>query len=95
MSLPKQLILPLQQHIGRPGDLLVNVGDKVLKGQPLTKSTNPMAVPIHAPTSGIISDIKKSVIAHPSGLSELCIFIDVDFEDTWQTREYLSRLHQT
>lgn len=87
LPLPKQLILPLQQHIGRQGDLLVTVGDKVLKGQPLTQSTNPMAVPIHAPTSGIISAIKKSVIAHPSGLSELCIFLDVDFEDTWQPRE--------
>ena len=87
LPLPKQLILPLQQHIGRQGDLLVNVGDKVLKGQALTSSSNPMAVPVHAPTSGIISAIKKSVIAHPSGLDELCIFIDVDFEDTWRARE--------
>ena len=87
LPLPKQLILPLQQHIGRQGDLLVEVGDKVLKGQPLTQSSNPMAVPIHAPTSGIVSAIKKSVIAHPSGLSELCIFIDVDFEDAWQPRD--------
>ena len=87
LPLPKQLILPLQQHIGRQGDLLVKIGDKVLKGQALTQSTNPMAVPIHAPTSGIISAIKKSAIAHPSGLSELCIFIDVDFEDTWQARK--------
>ncbi|MCI2285311.1 hypothetical protein L3081_20405 [Colwellia sp. MSW7] len=87
LPLPKQLIIPLQQHIGRQGDLLVKVGDKVLKGQPLTQSTNPMAVPIHAPTSGIISDIKKSVIAHPSGLSELCVFLDVDYEDTWLPRQ--------
>lgn len=87
LPLPKQLILPLQQHIGRQGDLLVKVGDKVLKGQALTQSSNPMAVPIHAPTSGTVSAIKKSIIAHPSGLSELCIFIDVDFEDTWRARE--------
>jgi len=87
LSLPKQLVLPLQQHIGRQGDLLVEVGDKVLKGQALTQSSNPMAVPVHAPTSGIISAIKKSVIAHPSGLSELCLFIDVDGEDTWKKRE--------
>ncbi|MCW8833507.1 MAG: electron transport complex subunit RsxC [Colwellia sp.] len=86
LSLPKQLILPLQQHIGRQGDLLVKVGDKVLKGQALTQSSNPMAVPVHAPTSGTISAIKKSVIAHPSGLSELCLFIDVDGEDTWRER---------
>ena len=86
LPLPKQLILPLQQHIGSQGDLLIKVGDKVLKGQPLTQSTNPMAVPIHAPTSGVISAIKKSVIAHPSGLSDLCIFLDVDFNDTWLPR---------
>ncbi len=87
LALPKQLILPLQQHIGRQGDLLVKVGDTVLKGQPLTASSNPMAVPIHAPTSGRISAIKPSVIAHPSGLSELCIFIDVDGEERWIERK--------
>jgi len=87
LSLPKRLVLPLQQHIGRQGDLLVKVGDKILKGQALTQSSNPMAVPVHAPTSGTISAIKKSVIAHPSGLSELCLFIDVDGEDTWKKRE--------
>ncbi|GAA0819826.1 electron transport complex subunit RsxC [Colwellia asteriadis] len=86
LPLPKQLIVPLQQHIGGEGDLLVNVGDKVLKGQPLTLASNPMALPIHAPTSGIITAIKKSVIAHPSGLSELCLFIDVDGKDTWIKR---------
>ena len=73
LSLPKQLIIPLQQHIGREGDLLVSIGEHVLKGQALTLSTNPMVVPIHAPTSGTISAIKMSVIAHPSGLSQLCI----------------------
>ena len=87
LPLPKQLILPLQQHIGRQGELIVNVGDKVLKGQPLTQSSNPMVVPIHAPTSGIVSAIEKAFIAHPSGLSELCIFIDVDGEDNWRDRE--------
>ena len=45
LALPKQLIIPLQQHIGREGDLLVSIGEHVLKGQPLTLSTNPMVVP--------------------------------------------------
>ena len=87
LPLPEQLILPLQQHIGRQGELLVKVGDKVLKGQALTQGSNPMAVPVHAPTSGTITAIKKSAIAHPSGMSELCLFIDVDGEDTWRKRE--------
>lgn len=88
LPLPKQLILPLQQHIGKEGDLIVKVGDKVLKGQPLTIASSLMVVPIHAPTSGIISAIKESVSAHPSGLSELCLFIDVDDQDTWIKREF-------
>ena len=87
LPLPKQLILPLQQHIGRQGDLIVKVGDKVLKGQRLTQSSNAMMVPIHAPTSGTVTAIEKSVIAHPSGLRELCVFIDVDGDDTWRARE--------
>lgn len=94
LALPKQLIIPLQQHIGREGDLLVKIGDQVLKGQALTLSTNPMVVPIHAPTSGTISAIKISVIAHPSGLSQLCIFLDVDGEDTWRKRAVCADLEQ-
>jgi electron transport complex protein RnfC len=87
VSIPEQLILPLQQHIGIAADLQVNVGDKVLKGQALTKSAHPMAVPIHAPTSGTISAIKNAVIAHPSGLSELCLFITPDGDDKWRERQ--------
>lgn len=94
LPLPQQLILPLQQHIGREGQLIVKVGDKVLKGQALTCSENPMAVPIHAPTSGTITAIKKAVIAHPSGLSELCIFIDVDGDETWVEREKCQNINK-
>ena len=94
LALPQQLIIPLQQHIGREGDLLVSIGDYVLKGQPLTKSSNVMVVPIHAPTSGIISAIKMSVIAHPSGLSQLCVFLDVDGKDTWRKREICADISQ-
>ena len=94
LALPKQLIIPLQQHIGREGDLLVSIGEHVLKGQALTLSTNPMVVPIHAPTSGTISAIKMSVIAHPSGLSQLCVFLDVDGEDTWRKRNVCEDLEQ-
>ncbi len=94
LALPKQLIIPLQQHIGLEGDLLVSIGEHVLKGQALTLSTNPMVVPIHAPTSGTISAIKTSVIAHPSGLSQLCIFLDVDGEDTWRKRNVCADLEQ-
>ncbi|WP_448566391.1 electron transport complex subunit RsxC [Thalassotalea ganghwensis] len=86
LPLPSLLRVPIQQHIGEAGDILVAVGDSVLKGQPLTKATNPMVVPIHAPTSGKVTQITPSVIAHPSGLSELCVFIEPDGLDKWRER---------
>ncbi|MFD2167152.1 electron transport complex subunit RsxC [Thalassotalea euphylliae] len=86
LHLPEQLVIPVQQHIGVPGDLLVKPGDKVLKGQALTAPSTPMAVPIHAPTSGKIDKIDLHVIAHPSGLSELCVFMTPDHEETWRER---------
>jgi len=87
LPLPKELILPLQQHIGQAGKLLVSVGDTVLKGQPLTTGDHPMAVPIHAPTSGVVTAIKDSTIAHPSALKEPCLFLTPDGDDTWVERK--------
>ncbi|MGF1723367.1 electron transport complex subunit RsxC [Photobacterium nomapromontoriensis] len=82
-GVPDELVLPLKQHIGTKGDILVAVGDSVLKGQPLTQSDMSMCVPIHAPTSGTVTAIEPRTTAHPSGLSDLCIVIQSDGEDLW------------
>lgn len=94
LELPTELIVPLQQHIGQSGELIVGVGDKVLKGQQLTQLSNPMSVPVHAPTSGTVSAIKTSTIAHPSGLNGLCLFITPDGKDTWQERKICEDFYQ-
>ena len=82
-TLPKELVLPLKQHIGNPGELTVKVGDRVLKGQPLTKYSTTFMLPIHAPTSGTVTAIEPRLTAHPSGLSELSVVIQPDGEDKW------------
>ncbi|MBF8999841.1 electron transport complex subunit RsxC [Vibrio nitrifigilis] len=82
-KIPDELILPLKQHIGRAGDLLVEPGMKVLKGQPLTRCNTAFTVPVHAPTSGIITAIEPRTVAHPSGLAEPCIVIQPDFAEQW------------
>ena len=86
-QIPEQLIIPLRQHIGQAGKLIVNVGDKVLKGQSLSAIDTPMSLPVHAPTSGTITDIKLMPIPHPSGLSETFVILTPDGEDTWQQRQ--------
>src|SRR5690554_7448833 len=59
-GIPERLVLPLQQHIGEPAEVAVNVGDRVLKGQVVADVTSGMGVPVHAPTSGTIEDRKST-----------------------------------
>ncbi|KTA82866.1 electron transport complex subunit RsxC [Aeromonas salmonicida] len=82
-GLPPQLIIPVRQHAGPAGDLLVQIGDKVKKGQPLTRYDKGRIVPVHASTSGTITAIGHHTVAHPSGLDDLCITLTPDGEDAW------------
>ncbi|ELI8239239.1 electron transport complex subunit RsxC [Yersinia enterocolitica] len=103
-TLPEQLIVPLQQHLGPEGELRVSTGERVLKGQPLTVGRG-RTVPVHAPTSGVITAIAPHTTTHPSGLAELCVHITPDGEDRWREQQpwtdyslrdtrLLERIHQ-
>ncbi|WP_421293981.1 electron transport complex subunit RsxC [Aeromonas veronii] len=85
-GLPPRLIIPLRQHAGPAGDLLVQVGDKVKKGQPLTRYAKGRVVPVHASTSGTITEIGNHTVAHPSGLGDLCVILTPDGDDEWGER---------
>ncbi|MEZ9461430.1 electron transport complex subunit RsxC [Vibrio splendidus] len=84
--LPEEIVLPVKQHIGKPGNLLVAVGDAVLKGQQLTALETGFTLPVHAPTSGVITAIEQRTTAHPSGLSDVCVVIKPDGLDSWVTK---------
>ena len=79
--LPARLILPLKQHIGDSNKPLVNIGDRVLRGQVIADSSSLISAPIHASSSGLVSEISAQPIPHPSGQSDVCIVIEVDGKD--------------
>lgn len=83
LPLFRTYVLPLAQHSGTQAQLLVKVGDQVLKGQMLAKASSFVSAPIHAPTSGLISDIRHQKGPHPSGLTENCIILTSDGKDQW------------
>ena len=56
-SLPERLYLPLKQHIGEFNKPLVEVGNRVLKGDMIAANASPICASVHASSSGIVSDI--------------------------------------
>ena len=54
VPVPAQLVVPLEQHAGAPGQPVVGVGAQVLKGQRIAMPGGGMGVPVHAPSSGTV-----------------------------------------
>ncbi len=90
-SLPSELILPLGQHIGQSSRPLVAIGDHVLKGETIAINNGFLSSFLHAPTSGTITAIEERLIAHPSGLSDLCIILSPDGKEEWTALEPLTQ----
>jgi electron transport complex protein RnfC len=93
--IPKQLILPLKQHIGQAANPLIKAGDKVLKGQILAKANDGISANVHAPTSGTILSIGPYPVPHPSTQLDLCINLIPDGEDMWIDRPVTQRAYQS
>jgi electron transport complex protein RnfC len=83
LPLPKKLYVPLQQHIGASATPVVNVGDKVLKGQLIAIAQGAVSSAIHAPTSGTITALGDHVAPHPSGLPVPTITLESDGAEKW------------
>lgn len=75
---PKQVVIPLRQHIGKPCSPLVAVGDYVYLGQKIGDSDG-LCVPVHASVSGTVTAIEMR--PHPAGGEEMAIVIENDGKD--------------
>jgi len=83
LVLPPRLTLPLQQHIGHAAEPMVRAGEHVKKGQIIARAIDYISSPLHAPSSGRVIEIADQPIPHPSGLSDACIVLEPDGQDTW------------
>ena len=72
-TIPKEVFIPLQQHIGAPCKPLIEVGDTVKVGQVIGSTEAYVSSPVHATISGTIKDIGK--YHTPTGARTLMIHI--------------------
>ena len=78
---PKEVVVPMQTHIGAPCQPLVAVGDEVKMGQKIgDNETAPLCAPIHSPVSGKVVKIEPR--PHPLGDDLMAVVIENDGLDT-------------
>ncbi|MCH1930172.1 electron transport complex subunit RsxC [Shewanella sp. A25] len=82
LPLAQEYFVPVPQ-VGENCTLAVKVGDKVLKGTPLTQGTSIWHLPVHAPTSGTVVAIEPRASNHASALPVNTCVIAADGEDKW------------
>lgn len=82
VALPKEVIIPLGQHIGAPAVATVQKGDIVKVGTVIAKSGGFISANIHSSVSGKVTKIDS--VFDASGYKRPAIFIAVDGEDTWE-----------
>ena len=85
--LPKQAVLFLSQHVGKPAIPVVEEGDKVKVGQLIARADGFMSANIHSSVSGKVAKIDEATDV--TGRRKTAIFIDVAGD------EWLPEIDQT
>ena len=83
--IPQQLTIPIGAADSGEISFLVDTGEQVAKYQKLAVisifTEGVSDVPVHAPTSGVITSIENSIVADHSQQQQLCINLAVDGHD--------------
>ncbi|MCE2616485.1 electron transport complex subunit RsxC [Phocaeicola oris] len=81
LALPKQVIIPLSQHIGAPAKAIVDRGAKVKVGTKIAEAGGFVSADIFSSVSGTVKKI--DAVPDASGYPKPAIFIDVE-GDEWE-----------
>ncbi|GAK58642.1 electron transport complex, RnfABCDGE type, C subunit [Candidatus Vecturithrix granuli] len=79
MPLPKQIIIPLQQHIGVPCQPAVQVKDEVRVGDIVGNSEAFVSSPVHTSMSGVVKKVEP--YPHPGGAMVNSVIIEANEQD--------------
>lgn len=80
-----ELVVPLSQHIGKAPRPIVQVGQEVVRGQPIAKGEDWLSVPHHAPATGVVEAIELRPSARGPWTESIVIrpYAGATQEDLW------------
>jgi electron transport complex protein RnfC len=76
LPFPEEIVLPLRQHAGKPARLMVEVGDRVERGDKVAEADGFVSVPIHSSAAGKVVEIDWW--PHPDGSMARAVRIEVE-----------------
>jgi len=76
----ESVVIPLEQSVGATCEPIVEVGERVLRGQKIGDSSEYVSAPIHSSVSGEVEAILK--YPHPKGSGSRAIKVKSDKQDT-------------
>ncbi len=80
LSLPKQVIIPVSQHLGKPATIVVERGDEVKVGQVIALHEGFVSANIHSSVSGKVGKIDEMMTS--TGFKQTAITVRVK-DDIW------------
>ncbi len=81
MSVPKEVSIPLKQHLGVPVEPAVAVGDRVKKGQVIGEKAQGLRSIVHASVSGEVTAIGEAPLPDGTTVTAISIRSDQDAGD--------------
>lgn len=86
LPVPPELVVPLSQHIGAPASAVVGRGDRVEKGQLIASPSSFVSAAVHSPVSGIVKEIRKTVICNGAVCDAVVIESDSEQRELYNER---------
>ncbi len=83
MPPPKEVFVPLAQHIGAPAKPVVKAKEQVRRGQLLAEAGGFVSAPVHSPVSGKVKKVGDIFIEPGVYMKGFHIITDQDADDDW------------
>ncbi len=80
----KELVFPLSQHIGAPAKSIVDIGERVLRGQKIAEAGGFVSACVYSSVSGTVKAIEKRRVA----TGDLVDSIIIENDDIYEEVEY-------
>ena len=76
--IPSVLVVPMQQHLGKPAECLVEAGTEVREGMLIGRADGFISANVHSPVPGVVKSIKEIYLAN--GMASRAVEIEFQGE---------------